>query len=179
METENRAAILNELQATRAKFMDALQGITEAQAKFKPAPDRWSIEECAEHVAVVEKGMLARITDESSASERSERAERQSEIRQFTLNRVSKRQAPERVVPTGRFPSLAKSLEAFSANRDVTIAFVRSCKDDLHARSIVHPTGPMTCHEGLILLANHPLRHLEQIREIQATPGYPAKGASA
>jgi hypothetical protein len=31
----------------------------------------------------------------------------------------------------------------------------------------------MTCHECLVLIANHTLRHLAQIREIQATPGYP------
>ena len=90
------------------------------------------------------------------------------------LNRTTKRQAPERVYPSGRFGSLAKALEQFSANRDQTIAYLSECKDDLHARSIVHPIGPMTCHECFVIIANHPLRHLAQIREIQATPGYPS-----
>lgn len=170
---DGRAALVDELRATRATFLEGLAGISDAQAKFKPAPDRWSIAECAEHVALVEKGMMSRITDESSASERTVRPEKQGDLRKFTLNRASKRNAPERMVPTGRFGSLAKALDQFSANRDDTIAYLTSCKDDLHARSFVHPSGPMTCHEGFILIANHPLRHLEQIREIQASPEYP------
>ncbi len=173
VKTDDRAALVEELRAARATFLEGLAGISETQAKFKPAPDRWSIAECAEHVAVVEKGMMGRITDESSASERAVRSEKQGELRKSTLNRASKRQSPERMIPTGRFASLTKALDQFSANRDDTIAYLRSCKDDLHARSFVHPTGPMTCHEGFILIANHPLRHLAQIREIQASPGYP------
>jgi hypothetical protein len=174
METSDRAALINELRVTRTAFLDALAGISEAQSKFKPAPDRWSIEECAEHVALVEKGMLKRVTDESAVAERSERPERQEEVRRFTLNRASKRQAPGHVIPSGRFGSLAKALEQFSANRDQTIVYLSDCKDDLHARSIVHPIGPMTCHECFVMIANHPLRHLAQIQEIQAAPGYPA-----
>jgi len=170
---DDRMALVDELRATRATFLEGLAGISEAQSKFKPAPDGWSIAECAEHVALVEKGMMSRITDESSTSERTVRPEKQGDLRKSTLNRTSKRQAPERVVPTGRFSSLAKALEQFSANRDDTIAYLTSCKDDLHARSFAHPTGPMTCHEGFILIANHPLRHLAQIREIQASPEYP------
>jgi len=174
MDTADRTALVNELRATRATFLEALAGISDEQSKFKPAPDRWSIEECAEHVALVENGMLKRVTDESAVSERSERPERQEEVREFMLNRMSKRQAPGRVYPSGRFGSLANALEQFSTNRDQTIAYLSECKDDLHARSIVHPIGPITCYECFAIIVNHPLRHLAQIREIQAAPGYPS-----
>ena len=173
METSDRIALVGELHATRTAFLEALAGVSEAQAKFKLAPDRWSIEECAEHVVLVEKGMLKRVTDESAVSARNERPGRQEEIRGSTLNRANKRESPAHVVPSGRFGSLAKALEQFSVNRDQTIGYVSDCNDDLDARSIVHPIGPMTCHECLIVIANHPLRHLGQIREIQETPGYP------
>ena len=174
MQADDRLALIDELRATRATFLEGLAGISEAQEKFKPGSDRWSIAECVEHVTLVEKGLLRRITDESSASERLLRPEKHGELRKFSLNRASKRQAPERVVPTGRFGLLAKALQQFSANRDETIAYLKNCEDDLHAQLFVHPTaGPLTCHEGFIIIANHPLRHLQQIREIQASPGYP------
>ena len=118
--------------------------------------------------------MLKRITDESAVAQRSERPERQEEVRRSTLNRAANDKLPGHVIPTGRFGSLAKALEQFSANRDETIAYLSELQGRLHARSIVHPIGPMTCHECFIMIANHPLRHLEQIREIQASPGYPA-----
>ncbi len=33
---------------------DQIKGLTEAQLKFKPAPDKWSIEECVKHIAASE-----------------------------------------------------------------------------------------------------------------------------
>ena len=39
----------------------------------------------------------------------------------------------------------------------------------------MHPVaGEITCRECLALVIGHPLRHLQQIREIKGSPGYPA-----
>jgi uncharacterized damage-inducible protein DinB len=174
MDSAERDSLLAGLRTTRDTFLAGLSGISEAQARFRPAPDRWSIEECAEHIALVENGLLMRLTRESSPSERLVRPERQTELGKLGRERSTKRQAPERVRPTGRFGSVAKALEQFVANREQTIAYLRDCRDDLHARTVVHPIGQMTCHELVVLMTAHTLRHLDQIREIQASPGYPA-----
>src|SRR5262245_47593986 len=52
------------LEETRTGVADAVKGLSEAQWKFKPAPDRWSIAEVVEHLAVVEdlvKDILGKI----------------------------------------------------------------------------------------------------------------------
>ena len=36
-------------------FLKAIEGLTPAQWTFKSAPDRWSIQECAEHIVTVEQ----------------------------------------------------------------------------------------------------------------------------
>lgn len=174
METAAQSELIEQLQKTRDTFLSGVAGVSDAQAKFKPEPDRWSIEECAEHVALVENGLLTRLTQESTASEHAERPERQAQLRKLGYDRSSKRQAPERARPTGRFGSLSKALEQFAANREKTIEYVRDTTEDLHARTVVHPIGAMTCHELVVLMSSHTLRHLEQIREVQATPGYPS-----
>ena len=46
----NRA--LSELHATRKAFLDSVQNLTDAQWRFKPARDRWSIAEVAEHITL-------------------------------------------------------------------------------------------------------------------------------
>jgi DinB superfamily len=168
-----RSDLIKQLQETRDIFLAGVSGISDAQGTFKPAPDRWSIEECAEHIALVENGLLMRLTQEATPSEHIERPERQEQLRKLGLDRASKRQAPERARPTGRFGSVSKALEQFVANREKTMAYLRDCQDDLHARTVVHPIGAMTCHELVVLMSAHTLRHLEQIREVQATPGYP------
>jgi hypothetical protein len=168
-----RSDLIKQLQETRDIFLAGVSGISDAQGTFKPAPDRWSIEECAEHIALVENGLLMRLTQEATPSEHIERPERQEQLRKLGLDRASKRQAPERARPTGRFGSVSKALEQFVVNREKTMAYLRDCQDDLHARTVVHPIGAMTCHELVVLMSAHTLRHLEQIREVQVTPGYP------
>lgn len=174
MNTEERSALVHEFRASGHAFLAGTSGLTDAQGKFKPAPDRWSIEECVEHLAVVEKWILNRISEDYTPSDRVERPDRQAELRQIAANRINKRPAPDRLRPTGRFGSLAKARDQFAASRAETIAYLSACVDDLHARTVVHGLGPMTSYEFLIYTANHTLRHLDQIREIQASPGFPA-----
>lgn len=45
------------LQKTEQGVFDAIKGLSDAQLKYKPAPDRWSIEECVKHIAVTEQGL--------------------------------------------------------------------------------------------------------------------------
>jgi hypothetical protein len=174
METIARAGLIERLHETRETFLAGVAGISDAQGKFKPAPDRWSIEECVEHIALVENGLLVRLTQEATPSEHVERPERQAELHKLGWDRSGKRSAPERARPSGRFGSVSKALAEFVLNRAKTIAYLRDCQHDLHARTVVHPIGAMTCHELVVLMSAHTLRHLDQIREVQATPGYPA-----
>src|SRR5436190_20236160 len=53
-----RDRALSELYASRKQFLDSIAGLTEAQWNFKPAPNVWSIAECAEHIALSEDLLL-------------------------------------------------------------------------------------------------------------------------
>jgi len=50
-----RDRAMSHLHATRKMFLDTVSGLTPAQWTFKPAAERWSIAECAEHIAVSEE----------------------------------------------------------------------------------------------------------------------------
>src|SRR5882672_6831008 len=43
------------LKDTETGVFAAVAGLSEAQLKFKPAPDKWSVEECLKHIAISEK----------------------------------------------------------------------------------------------------------------------------
>ena len=45
---------LQYLEATKKEVLDATKGLSEAQWKFKPAPDRWSVAQVMEHIAASE-----------------------------------------------------------------------------------------------------------------------------
>src|SRR5947208_151736 len=52
-----------ELEGSRQAFLDATKGLTPAQWNFKAGPDRWSIAECAEHIALSEEFIFGVVTD--------------------------------------------------------------------------------------------------------------------
>ena len=174
MDTVERDALIRELRDNRENFCASAYGLSEAQARFKSSPDRWSIEECVEHVALVEKRFLDRITSEFTPSDSSNRPDLERHLRATMANRADRRKAPDPVQPTGRFGSLPAAIGQFSVFRDATIAYLSSCQDNLRSRTITHPVlGTITCHEAFLIILGHPLRHADQIREIKASAGYP------
>ena len=55
---EERETALKSLQASHDAFLQSISGLSEKQWKFKPAPDRWSVAEVSEHIAVSESTLL-------------------------------------------------------------------------------------------------------------------------
>ena len=57
------------LEDSRADFLAAAEGVSEAQAKASPAPGRWSVLECVEHIVVAESE-IPRLAAESDGRSR-------------------------------------------------------------------------------------------------------------
>src|SRR5215813_12304951 len=68
MTKEERANALQWLEESRAEFLAAVDGLTDAQWKWKPAPDRWSVGEVAEHVVLAEAGQFANVNKALSSA---------------------------------------------------------------------------------------------------------------
>src|SRR6266545_4531348 len=70
VEQGERDRAMSHLHATRKVFLDSVAGLSDAQWNFKPSPDRWSVAECAEHIAVSEDSIfdLLRQTVKSPAA---------------------------------------------------------------------------------------------------------------
>ena len=49
---------------TQDRVVEVTKGLTEAQWKFKPAPDRWSIAQNLEHMVIVRERVLGRLRDQ-------------------------------------------------------------------------------------------------------------------
>src|SRR6266481_52128 len=179
MDSSERNLFVQRLRETRATFLASLQDVSEEQGPFKPVPDRWSTQDCVEHIALVEHGLFRQISENWSPAATPFGAEKERLI----LNsgggdRQKKVQSPERTQPTGRFGSLEEAASQFSAARDRTIAWVTACNDDLRMRSTAHPLlGLMSCAELLAFIVVHPLRHVQQIAEIKQGAGYPGPQA--
>src|ERR1700687_5183619 len=54
---------LQYLESTKKGVLEATKGLSEVQWNFKPAPDKWSVAECVEHIAAAEDFIRAMAVD--------------------------------------------------------------------------------------------------------------------
>src|SRR6187397_2152487 len=60
---EERQRAVKYLKETEQAFLTAINGVSDAQWKFKATPDRWSIAETAEHIVSAEELIWGRVTE--------------------------------------------------------------------------------------------------------------------
>ena len=177
MSDTERAYLIEQLQQSRKAMLASIDGLTEAQWTFKPAPNVWSVQECAEHIVLSESYIFdgAQQVLKTPSVERSEKSN--SDVDHTLVARVQDRSqkatAPESLVPGRKFATPSDASKAFMTAREKTIAYVKSTQDDLRTHAGPGPAGPMDAYQFLLLLSAHSARHTAQIREVEANPAYP------
>jgi uncharacterized damage-inducible protein DinB len=177
MSPAERAYLLEQLENSKKQMLASIQGLSAAQWTFKPAPEVWSVQECAEHIILAEnyifgasqKILKTPAVDRPALS--NEAVDRK--IVAGVEDRSHKAKAPEAIVPSGKFATPEDAAREFTARRDKTIAYVTTTTDDLRVHVGPGPAGPMDSYQFLLLLAAHSARHTAQIREVEANAGYP------
>jgi len=174
-----RDSLLKHLQQTRQAFLDSISELSDAQWTFKVGPDRWSIAEVAEHIAVSETTILQIVTDQiikGPPVPRSANSVSDEKLLAGLLDRTSRFQAPEMLKPTERWATRDALTKDFLAAREKTATYVKTSTDDLHGHGGPHPVfGMLEGYQWVLLLSGHSARHTAQIEEVKTSAGYPAK----
>ncbi len=178
---DGRDAVIAHLEKSKKALADATKGLSEAQWKFKPAPDRWSIAEAYEHITLGESfllGLIEKSVASPAAADKKEAAaattaEKDAGIRKMVTDRSQKFQAPDPLQPTGRW-SLDDLQREFAARRARSVEFVKATPEDLRAHFATGPGGnEMDAVQWLYFLSGHCERHTAQILEVKADPNFP------
>jgi uncharacterized damage-inducible protein DinB len=178
MTPAERAYLIEQLEQSKKNMLASIQGVTDEQWKFKPAPNVWSVAECSEHIILAETYIFGAsqqaLKTPAVARLATANAESDKKLVALIQDRSQKATAPEPIVPSGKFATPADAAREFAAKRDMTIAYVKTTQDDLRIHTLARPTGgPMDAYQFLLLLASHSARHTAQIREVQGNAGYP------
>ena len=172
-----RERLVNHLQKTRQFLLDEVAGLSEAQATFKEADDRWSVRDCVEHLALSEdflRGAVGQAMQAPAAPERKEELKgKEDQVLQFVTDRSQKFQAAEPVRPTSRWNSLEATIEVFKASRKKTLDYAHTTEEDLRSHIIAFPAGDMDAYQFLLFLSGHTERHTLQIQEVKAHADFP------
>jgi uncharacterized damage-inducible protein DinB len=176
---QEREFALQQFQTTRDNFLKSISGLSEKQWRFKPAPERWSVAEVAEHITVSETTIMGLIQKQlmqspAAPEKRAEVKGKDQMILERMPDRSHKAQAPEMLRPTGRWATEAELTKAFEESRKANMDYIRTTSDDLRDHFFSHPVfGPMDGYQWLLLLSAHSGRHTEQIEEVKADPNFP------
>ena len=167
------------LESTKKGVLDATKGLSEAQWNFKPAPDKWSVAECVEHIAAAEdfiRGMAVDKVMKAPAAPDRDIAKIDAGIMAMIPDRSQKAQAPDELKPTNRFGSPEGSLKHFAESRTATENFLKDTPD-LRAHAVDSPIGgpKLDAYEWVLFVSAHSQRHTKQIEEVKADPNFPKK----
>jgi uncharacterized damage-inducible protein DinB len=175
-----RDRAMSHLHSTRKMLLDTVAPLTEAQWKFKPGPDVWSVAEIAEHLAVSEEtimGLVKKTLSEPAAPEKKAEVKGKDEVvLKVIADRSRKAQAPEMIRPTGRYSTKQAVVNGFKANRDRTIQFVQTTDAELRLHFAPHPfAGTIDTYQWILLTSAHTDRHVQQMKEVIAHTAFPKK----
>jgi len=164
---------------TDQDFLAAVEGLTEAQWTFRPATNRWSIQENAEHIVLSTSVLIANVEQSLSRPPDVDVVAEAATFEQMRLRVMdrSKRgfQAPEGMSPQGQW-SVGETIERYRQVRAQARELLARPGEPLKSHVVAFGPGTLSWHHWLMMLSLHTRRHLAQIVEVKMTPasgGFP------
>jgi uncharacterized damage-inducible protein DinB len=168
--------VLNYLDTERNALREAVELVSPELRDQSPGPDRWSVAQVLQHLAIIEKriamGMTKWIAD-ARAGELGPEIETSSILNSLPLqliaDRSQRRNAPEEVRPRGDIDA-ASAWTALEQTRAALRAAILT-GDGLALSEVVQPhpvLGPINLYQWALFVGSHETRHTGQVREIAA-----------
>ena len=179
MTAQERDLLIDILVSSQQRLIAATVGLTADQWKFDPGADRWSIAQCAEHLALSEnalRGVVRGQLLEATAKPEAAGAARGRDgiVVGAMRDRSHKLKTFDFLEPRTVSSSPAVFVADFLNRRAATLQFVRETNDCLHHHfAPLGALGDLDGYQWLLLLASHTERHVAQMDEVKTHPGYP------
>ena len=176
---QERKTAASMLKETKKYFLKNVKDLSDAQLDFKTAPEKWSIRQCMEHIALAEtfldQMMQMVMKAPANPEKRAEIKIKDEDIYPMIIDRSKKAQAPEPIQPKGSYKTAEEAITAFNVARDKHIDYIKTTGEDMRNHCSPHPAfGMMDTYQWMLLVAAHSKRHTLQIEEVKAAAGYPA-----
>lgn len=168
--------VLDHLDTQRAELERAVAAVPPALRDLRPAPERWSVAEVLEHLALVEgqiTRLLQNLIESARAAGLGPEQETSPVVPTADLSRILDRSRP---VSAGAASTPRAGLDAnvaareLAQQREVLRSIILSA-DGLALTKVTAPNpvlGPLNAYQWVLFVSVHEARHTAQIREISA-----------
>lgn len=176
MTEAERTEVIELLLKSEQEMLQTIDGLTDQQWTFKPAPARWSVGEVVEHIVLADallfdtavKALDGRLDEGWNAT-----LAKTDVLRKALPDRSRRVDAPAAIKPQHAMTRDAL-VSRFKEQRAKALAFARETDQPLKAHTAPNPFfGSLNAHQWLLYIPLHHVRHNQQIAEVKASSGYP------
>ena len=176
---EERAEVIGSLKESQKEFLEMVENLTDAQWSYKPALNKWSAGQTAEHIMLSEGALFAvmerALAEKPNPEWETKTAGKTQFLERIMPTRMGRAQAPESIRPTGKL-TRDEVISRFKEVRAKTMKFIETTDLPMKAHTFDHPFpvfGTLNAYQWLLYIPYHNLRHNKQIAEVKTSPGFP------
>jgi hypothetical protein len=175
MTAGDRQRLVAHLGMTEAWLASELEGLSDPQLTWRPAPDVWSVKDVVEHLGIAEPQYWQQLQDslKAPATPGYKPEATDSAILWYGIDRSNRSKTGEPRVPDGRFKDAAAALASFRKLRATMLDQARTSGEDYRGRKLTE--GNMDVYQWFLMISTHSQRHIMQIRELKASKDFPRR----
>ena len=169
----DRQRLVAHLEMTEAWLDSEVNGLSDAQLKFKMTPDSWSVEEVVMHLAIAEPQYWDQFKESLAKPVKPDFKPQVTDAQMlwYGVDRTQRTTTGDARVPRHQFPNMKASLASFKKLRVEMMKTAKESQEDLRGRQYL--TASQDLYQWFLMISTHSQRHIMQIREVKAHRGYP------
>jgi hypothetical protein len=169
-----REHLVAHLEMTQAWLTDEVSSLSSAQLNFRPAPDRWTVAEVVQHLAISEPNYWKLLNDAlKQPPKKLDKQATDADVLWYGIDRTRRDKTTADQNPKDQVIDEAQALKTFLSMHAQLLDMARSSKEDLRGHAV--PDWGVDAYQCLLEISTHEQRHILQVREIKASDGFPKK----
>ncbi|MEO7529847.1 MAG: DinB family protein [Sediminibacterium sp.] len=164
--TQQNKDLADRFRDTTNKLVALIETFDKEAFNRKPAEDKWSAAEVAEHLLLFDSRLNSILASATHSSNR----DMSEKVPVFTArisDRTNKIEAPPFLIPSADVRSPEDLIEKIRAERNKICKTIEEIDLTLHSKEFPHRFfGELTAYEWVNLVDVHAKRHIEQLQEL-------------
>jgi DinB superfamily len=172
MSKRDREHLIAHLTMTESWLPDEVSTLSPAQLNYRMAPGKWTIAEVVQHLAIAEPTYWDLFQNALKQPPRKlDKQATDADVLWYGIDRTRHEKTEASKDPSGQAIDVRQALASFEKLHATMLDYARNTDEDLRSHAV--PDWGVDAYQCLLEISTHEQRHILQIREIKADPGFP------
>lgn len=172
MTQRDREHLIAHLLMTQSWLEDEVASLGPTQLNFRVAPDKWTVAEVVDHLAIAEPTYWKLFQEGMKQSAtKLDKPATDADVLWYGIDRTRHDKTEPSKDPKGQVIEIRHALDSFRKLHATMLDYARTTNEDLRAHAV--PDWNVDAYQCLLEISTHEQRHILQIREIKANSAFP------